>query len=66
MNETDIFAIIKKVGPNKSHGWVNLSIRMIKLCIKSIPCCLKLIFEASLQEGISPSCWKKGSARKGR
>ena len=59
ISETDIFAIIKNLDPNKSHGWDNLSIRMIKLCGKSIAYPLKLIFEASLQEGTFPNCWKK-------
>ena len=36
ISETDIFAIIKNLDPNKSHGWDNLSVRMIKLCGKSI------------------------------
>ena len=62
ISETDIFAIIKNLDPNKSHGWDNLSIRMIKLCGKSITYSLKLIFEASLQEGTFPSCWKKANA----
>ena len=35
---------------------------MIKLCGKSITYSLKLIFEASLQEGTFPSCWKKANA----
>ena len=35
---------------------------MIKLCGKSITYPLKLIFEASLQEGTFPSCWKKANA----
>ena len=35
---------------------------MIKLCGKSIIYPLKLIFEASLQEGTFPSCWKKANA----
>ena len=61
ISETDIFAIIKNLDPNKSHGWDNLSIRMIKLCGKSIIYPLKLIFEASLQEGTFPSCWKKAN-----
>ena len=61
ISETDIFAIIKNLDPNKSHGWDNLSIRMIKLCGKSITYPLKLIFEASLQEGTFPSCWKKAN-----
>ena len=51
VNDDDIFAIIKNLNPNKSHGWDNISIRMIKLCGKSIVYPLKLIFEASLQDG---------------
>ena len=58
ISETDIFAIIKNLDPNKSHGWDNLSIRMIKLCGKSITYTLKLIFEALLKEGTFLSCWK--------
>ena len=34
---------------------------MIKLCGKSITYPLKLIFEASLQEGTFPSCWEKAN-----
>ena len=60
--EPNIFPIIKNLDPNKSHGWDNLSIRMIELCGKSITYPLKLIFEASLQEGTFPSCWKKANA----
>ena len=51
VNDDDIFAIIKNLNPNKSHGWDNISIRMIKLCGKSMVYPLKLIFEASLQGG---------------
>ena len=46
---------------NKSNGWDNLSVRMIKLCSKSIIYPLKIIFEASLQKGTFPSCWKKAN-----
>ena len=52
ISESDIFVIIKNLDPSKSHGWDNFSIRLIKLCGKS----LKLISEASLQEGTLPSC----------
>ena len=40
-SETDIFAIIENLDPNKSHSWDNLPIRMIKLCGKIY----KLLFE---------------------
>ena len=59
ISETDIFAIIKNLDPNKSHGWDNLSIRMTKLRVNSIKYPSKLIFGASLREIIFPSCWKK-------
>ena len=62
INDDDIFAIIKNLNPNKSHGWDNISIRMIKLCGKSIAYSLKLIFEASLQGGEIPDYWKKANA----
>ena len=61
ISETDIFAIMKNLDPSKSHGWDNLSIRMIKICGKSITYPLKLIFEASLQEGTFPSHWRKAN-----
>ena len=42
-------------------AWDNLSIRMIKICGKSITYPFKLIFDASLQEGTFPRCWKKAN-----
>ena len=59
ISDDDIFAIIKNLNPNKSHGWNNISIRMIKLCGKPIAYPLKLISEASLQGGEIPNYWKK-------
>ena len=61
INKDDIFAIIKNLNPNKSHGSDNISIRMIKLCRKSIVYPLKLSFKASLQGGESPAYWKKAN-----
>ena len=61
INNNDILAMIKNLNPNKSHGWDNISIRMIKLCGKSIVYLLKLIFEASLKGGEFPDCWKKAN-----
>ena len=60
-SEDDITQIIRKLNPNKSHVWGNMSIRMIKICDKSVPYPLKLIFQASFQEGIIPDSWKKAS-----
>ena len=35
---------------------------MIKICDKTFVYPLKLIFKASIQEGVFPDCWKKASA----
>ena len=61
IRDDDIFAIIKNLNLNKSHGWDNISIRMIKIIGKSIVYPLKLIFEASLQGGEFPDYWKKAN-----
>ena len=44
---------------NKSHGWDKLSIKMIKMCEKTLVNPLKLIFKTSIQEGVFPDYWKK-------
>ena len=36
ISKGDIFAAIKNLNPNKSYGWDNMSIRVLKLCGKSI------------------------------
>ena len=52
---------MRNLGPNKSHGWDDLSFRMIKLCGDSLIYPLKCIFEGPLQEGKYPDCWKKAN-----
>ena len=52
INESDI-STINNLDPSKSHGWDNLSVRMIKLCGDSLIYPLKCIFEGGLQEGKS-------------
>ena len=47
--------------PNKAHGHDEISIRMIKLCGKSITEPLSIIFKTSIQSGIFPKTWKKGN-----
>ena len=49
-SEDDITQIIKKLNLNKQHGWDNISVRMIKVCDKSVSYPLKLVFQASFQE----------------
>ena len=36
IKEENIYLIIKNLTQNKAHGWDDISIRMIKLCSKSI------------------------------
>ena len=56
-----IFPIISNLNSSKSHGKDNLSVKMIKLCSKSIAYQLYLnhqvIFEASLLGRKFPDCW---------
>ena len=59
IKEDDILLIIKNLNPRKAHEWDNVSIRMIKLCGKSIAKPLKYLFESSLTAGIFPEDWKK-------
>ena len=41
------------------NEWDKMSIRMIKLCGKTIAIPLKLIFQSMLEEGVFPNDWKK-------
>ena len=42
-NSVHICLIIKKLIANTAHGWNDISIRMIKLCVKSVVFPLKLL-----------------------
>ena len=59
INENDILSIIKNLNASKAHGWDKISIRMIKLCGKTIAILLKLIFQSKLEEGVFPDDQKK-------
>ena len=59
INEDDILSIIKSLNSNELHGWDKLSIKMVKMRDKTLVYPLKLIFRASIQEGIFLDCWKK-------
>ena len=60
-SEDDITQIIKKLNSNKSNGWDNMFIRMIKICDKSASFALKRIFQVSFQEGSLQDSWKKAN-----
>ena len=53
--------VIQKLDPNKAHNQDNISIRMIKICDKSICIPLRKIFDECLRTGTFPLEWKKGN-----
>ena len=61
ITDEDISLIIKFFDPAKAHGCDNISIKMIKICSKSLTVPLKIIFEQSLKEGRFPAIWKKAN-----
>ena len=46
---------------SKSHGYDNISIKMMKICSESVTIVLKIILEESLKKGIFPEIWKKAN-----
>ena len=60
-SNNDIEKIIQNVDPNKAHGHDKISIRMIKICRKSICKPLQLIFSQCIDSGSFPLEWKKAN-----
>ena len=61
LSDEAILKIIRDLNPNKAHGWDKISIKMIRLCDKSIILPLAIIFKTILSTGIYPDVWKKGN-----
>jgi len=61
ISESQIKDILKSLNPNKSHGWDNISIRMIKMCGPALAKPLFLIYKNCLAKGEFPSIWKKAN-----
>ena len=57
----DIATLIQNLDPNKAHGCDMLSIRMLKVCGKSICKPLDLIFQYCIKHGEFPTEWKKAN-----
>ena len=57
----DIATLIQNLDPNKAHGHDMLSIRILKLCGKSICKPLDLIFQSCIKHGEFPTEWKKAN-----
>ena len=61
INEDDTLSIIKNLNGSKVHRWDKISIRLIKLCGKTIAIPLKMIFRSMLEEGVFSDDWKKSN-----
>ena len=57
--EVEILKIIRALNINKTHGYGNISIRMIKICGKSLLKQLVLLFKNSSQSSGYPDIWKR-------
>ena len=57
----DIATFIQNLDLNKAHAHDTLSIRMLKLCGKSICKPLDLIFQSCIKHGEFPTEWKKAN-----
>ena len=55
----DILPIIKNLNVDKTHGWDQLSLRMIKTCSDANTFPLKLIFKSMKNEGVFPKIGRK-------
>ena len=60
-SQDDILKIIQNLNPNKAHGPDKLSIRMIKICGKSLYKHLEMIFKSCIIKGEYPCDWKKAN-----
>ena len=54
-----IFQLIKNHDPNKAHEHYEISVKMLKLCARSICKPLALLFENCLASGEFPNVWEK-------
>ena len=60
-NEEELMKIIRNLKVHKAHGHDDTSIRMIKICNKSILKPLILLFENSIKSSYYPDIWKKSN-----
>ena len=61
IEDKDIYKIIKTLDSNKTHGRDEVSIRMLKLCDKSIVKPLSIIFKNCKLRKTFPNLWKKAN-----
>ena len=60
-NEDEIIKIIRVLNVNKAHGCDDISIRMIKICDKSLLKPLILLFKNSIKYSCYPDIWKRSN-----
>ena len=53
-NEDEILKIIRALNPYKAHGYDDISIRMIKICEKSLLEPLIILFKSSTKSSLCP------------
>ena len=60
-NEGELLQIIRALNINKAHGHDDISIRMIKICYKSLLKPLIVLFRNSIKSSCYPDIWKKSN-----
>ena len=60
-NEDEILKIIRALNPQKAHGYDDISIRMIKICDKSLLKPLIILFKNSTKSSHYPDIWKRSN-----
>ena len=60
-DEDELLKIIRALNINKAHGHDDISIRMIKICDKSLIKPLILIFKNSFRSSCYPDIWKRSN-----
>ena len=60
-DNNDILKIIRFLNVNKAHGHDGISVRMIKVCDKSLVHPFSLICRGCIDTGVCPDTWKKSN-----
>ena len=61
LDEDELLKIIRALNINKAHGHDDISIRMIKICDKSLIKPLTFLFKTSVRSSHYPDIWKKSN-----
>ena len=61
LNDDETFKIIRALNIHKAHGHDDISIRMIKICDKSLSKPLTILFQYSTKSSCYPVIWKRSN-----